>query len=214
MSNIIMKVAETGLVPLITIDRPEDALRIGEALLEGGLPVAEVTFRTDAAEKAIALLSRELPELTLGAGTVLRTEQADRAANAGARFCVSPGCNPKVIAHCIRIGLPIAPGVCTPSDIEAALEFNLDVLKFFPAETMGGLKNLKAVSAPYGKVKFIPTGGISAKNLPEYLSFDRVIACGGSWIAPGDLIAAGNFSQITTLAREAVQIVKSARARS
>ena len=195
----------------MTINNPEDAPKIGEALLKGGLPVAEVTFRTEAAEKAISLLAKEIPDLFLGAGTVLKTEQADKALNAGAKFCVSPGLNPKVVQHCQKIGLPIAPGVCTPSDIERGLELGLDVMKFFPMETMGGLPNLKAVSAPYSMVKFIATGGIRAATLGEYLAFDRVLACGGSWIASKDLIAEGNFDEIAKRAGEAVEIARAAR---
>lgn len=211
MIDIMIRLGKVGVMPVMIINNAKDALKVGEALLQGGLPVAEVTFRTDAAEKAISLLSKEFPELLVGAGTVLKSEQADRAAGAGAAFCVSPGLNPKVVAHCLDIGLPIAPGVCTPSGIDEAMEFGLDVVKFFPMETMGGLPNLKAVSAPYGNMHFIPTGGIKAGALAAYLKFDKVLACGGSWIAPQNLIADGKFEEIARLAKEAVAIVKDAR---
>jgi 2-dehydro-3-deoxyphosphogluconate aldolase/(4S)-4-hydroxy-2-oxoglutarate aldolase len=209
--DIMTKLATIGLMPIMTIDDPDDAVKIGEALLKGGLPVAEVTFRTDAAEEAISRLAQEFPEILLGAGTVLTTEQADKASNAGASFCVAPGLNPKVVAHCLDMGFPIAPGICTPSGIDAAMEFGLDVVKFFPMETMGGLPNLKAVAAPYGDMRFIATGGIRTDKLAAYLSFDKVLACGGGWIAPRDLIAEGNFAEIENRAKEAVAIAKAAK---
>jgi len=211
MNSVMKQISEVGVLPLMTVNDPRDAVKVGEALLEGGLPVAEVTFRTEAAEAAIKLMAEELPEMLLGAGTVLSTEQADKARNAGAKFCVSPGFNPSVVSHCKAMQFPIAPGVCTPTDIEAAMEHGLDILKFFPAGPIGGLKLLKAISAPYGNIRFIPTGGISADNLSEYLGFNKVIACGGSWIAPNDLIAAGKFNEITTRARDALEIAKAAR---
>lgn len=214
MNDAMKKIGELGVLPLITVNDPDDALRIGEAFLKGGLPAAEVTFRTAAAEKSIAALTKEMPEIFVGAGTVLTTEQADRAAGAGAKFAVSPGLNPKVVSHCLKTGLPIAPGICTPTDIEAAMELGLNVLKFFPAEAMGGLKTLKAVSAPYGNIIFIPTGGVNAENLPEYLRFKKVLACGGTWIAPNDLIEAKKYDEIARLARAAVEIAASARAKA
>lgn len=211
MNSVMKQIREVGVLPLMTVNDPEDAVKVGEALLKGGLPVAEVTFRTEAAEKAIELMAKELPELLLGAGTVLSTGQASQARDAGAKFCVSPGFNPSVVSHCHAMEFPIAPGVCTPTDIEAAMEHGLTILKFFPAGPMGGLKLLKAVAAPYGSISFIPTGGISADNLGEYLSFDKVIACGGSWIAPKDLIAEGKFNEITERAKEALAIAEASR---
>jgi len=202
---------DAGVLPLMTVNDPKDAVKVGEALLEGGLPIAEVTFRTDAAEAAIKLMAKELPEMLLGAGTVLTTEQADKARDAGAKFCVSPGFNPSVVSHCNAMAFPIAPGVCTPTDIEAAMEHGLTILKFFPAEAMGGLKTLKAIAAPYGSIRFIPTGGVNADNLPAYLGFNKVLACGGSWLAPNDLIEDGKFDEIRKRAQEAAAIAKAAR---
>lgn len=211
MNSAMKQLGEAGVLPLMTVNDPTDAVKVGEALLTGGLPVAEVTFRTDAAEDAIRLMAKELPELLLGAGTILTTQQADRARDAGAKFCVSPGFNPSVVSHCNAMGFPIAPGVCTPTDIEAAMEHGLTVLKFFPAEAMGGLKTLKAIAAPYSSIRFIPTGGVNAASLPGYLGFKKVLACGGSWLAPNELIDAGKFDEIARLATEAVAIVRAAR---
>ena len=177
---------------------------MAKALCEGGLPVAEVTFRTDAAEEAIRLMSEAYPEMLVGAGTVLTTEQVDRAVAAGSKFIVSPGLNPKVVKYCQEKNVPITPGTARPTDIEMALELGLDVVKFFPAEQNGGLAMIKAMAAPYTKVKFMPTGGINAKNLKSYLDFDKIIACGGSWMVPKDLVAAGDFEAIKNLTREAV----------
>ncbi len=211
MNSVMQQISELGVLPLMTVNDPADAVKVGEALLKAELPLAEVTFRTDAAAAAIAMMAKELPELLLGAGTVLSTEQADKARDAGAKFCVSPGFNPSVVSHCNAMEFPIAPGVCTPTDIEAAMEHGLNILKFFPAEAMGGLKTLKAISAPYGSIRFIPTGGVNEQNLPEYLRFDKVIACGGSWIAPKDLIEGGKFDEITSRAKDALAIARSAR---
>lgn len=214
MNEAMKKIGELGVLPLMTVNSPDDALRTGEALLKGGLPAAEVTFRTAAAEKSIAALTKAMPELFVGAGTVLTTEQADRAAGAGAKFAVSPGLNPKVVQYCRKIGLPMAPGICTPTDIEAAMELGLEILKFFPAEAMGGLKTLKAISAPYGNIIFMPTGGINAENLTEYLRFKKVLACGGTWIAPNELIDGKKFDEIARRAGEAVKIAAAARAKA
>lgn len=204
MNETVKKLGRIGLVPVIKLDTPEQALPLGKALVAGSLPVAEVTFRTDAAEESIKILSRELPDLTLGAGTVLTTEQADAAAAAGAKYIVTPGFNPKVVAHCIAKGIPVTPGVTSPSQIEQALEMGLSVLKFFPAEPSGGAAMLKAFAGPYGnKVSFIPTGGVGVKNLAEYLSCPNVHAVGGSWMVPSDTIAAGDFAKVETLCREA-----------
>lgn len=204
MSEIIKKLGLIGLVPVIKLDSPEQALPLGKALLAGSLPVAEVTFRTDAAEESIRILSRELPRLTLGAGTVLTTQQADAAAAAGAKYIVTPGFNPKVVAHCIEKGIPVTPGVTTPSQIEQAMEMGLSVVKFFPAEQSGGIAMLKALAGPYGnKISFIPTGGVGVKNLADYLSCPNVHAVGGSWMVPSDAISAGNYDKVESLCREA-----------
>lgn len=202
--KILKKLGDIGLIPVIKLETPDQALPLGQALLKGNLPVAEVTFRTDAAEASIRILSSELPELIVGAGTVLTTEQADRAIGAGARYIVTPGFNPKVVQHCIDRGVPITPGVTSPSQIEQALEMGLDVVKFFPAEQAGGAAMLKAFAGPYGdRISFIPTGGVDVKNLANYLSCPNVHAVGGSWMVPGDALAEGAYNRIESLCREA-----------
>lgn len=203
-TKMIETLKKIRVVPVVKINDPKDAVPLGKALIAGGLPCAEITFRTAAAEEAIASLSRELPELIVGAGTVLTPEQADAALKAGASFIVSPGFNPRVVDHCISIGVPIFPGINNPTGIEMALERDLPAVKFFPAEASGGLKMLKAMAAPYGDILFMPTGGINAKNIASYLEFPRVLACGGSWMVGADMIAAGDFDSITSLTREAL----------
>lgn len=209
--DILERIREIGVVPVIAISDVEKAVPLARALLAGGIPCAEVTFRTAEGEESIRRIAREVPEILLAAGTVLTTEQAGRAAEAGAQFVVSPGLNPKVAGHCIRNGITIVPGCATPSDMEAALEMGLDTVKFFPAEQAGGLAYIKACAAPYTKLKFMPTGGISAKNLAEYLRFGKIVACGGSWMVAKELLDGGKFEEITRLCREASGIVKSAR---
>jgi len=204
MNPILEQFQKLGIIPVVVIDDAKDAVPLAKALCEGGLPVAEVTFRTDAAEEAIRLMAETYPEMLVGAGTVLTTEQVDRAVAAGAKFIVSPGLNPKVVKYCQEKNVPITPGTARPTDIEMALELGLEVVKFFPAEQNGGLAMIKAMAAPYTKVKFMPTGGINAKNLKSYLDFDKIIACGGSWMVPKDLVAAGDFEAIKNLTREAV----------
>lgn len=211
MNPVIEKFSEIGIIPVVVLGDSKDAKPLANALIEGGLPCAEVTFRTDAAEESIRIISKEFPQMLVGAGTVLTTEQVDRAVDAGAKFIVSPGLNPKVVAYCVDKGIPITPGTCTPSDIETALEFNLDVVKFFPAEPAGGLKFIKAIAAPYTSVKFMPTGGINENNVRDYLKYDRIIACGGSWMVKGDFIKEGNFEKIRELTKEAAEIVKEIR---
>jgi 2-dehydro-3-deoxyphosphogluconate aldolase/(4S)-4-hydroxy-2-oxoglutarate aldolase len=207
MNDILKKIGDLGIVPVVKLDDAADAVPLGKALIEGGLPVAEITFRTAAAEQAIRNITSELPEVLVGAGTVLNVEQAQRAIDAGALFIVSPGFNPAVVEFCINKGIPITPGCSNPSDLDMALGFGLEVVKFFPAEAFGGLSTLKAISAPYGMLKFIPTGGISAKNLNDYLAFPKILACGGSWMVKDDLIKTGNFAEITRLTSEAVNIM-------
>ncbi|MCC8162428.1 MAG: bifunctional 4-hydroxy-2-oxoglutarate aldolase/2-dehydro-3-deoxy-phosphogluconate aldolase [Lachnospiraceae bacterium] len=211
MNDILKKFQETGIIPVVVLNDAKDAKPLGKALLDGGLPVAEVTFRTDAAEESIRILSETYPDLLVGAGTVLTTEQVDRAVAAGAKFIVSPGLNPRVVKHCQEIGVVSTPGVVTPGEIEKALELGLEVVKFFPAEPSGGLPMIKAIAAAYTKLKFMPTGGINAKNVVDYLKSDKILACGGSWMVKGDLISAGEFEKITELCREAAGIVKSVR---
>lgn len=207
MNDILVKLGKIGIVPVVALDDAKDALALGRALMAGGIPCAEVTFRTAAAEESIRILSNEIPDMLVGAGTVLTTEQVDRAVGAGAKFIVSPGLNPKVVGYCVEHGIPIVPGCANPSDIEAALEFGLEVVKFFPAEAAGGIAMIKAMSAPYGGVKFMPTGGINSGNICNYLSFNKVLACGGSWMVDKKLVAAGNFEEITRLSREAVETI-------
>jgi len=211
MNEILNKIHEIGIVPVVVLNDAKDAAPLAKALCEGGLPCAEVTFRTEAAEEAIRIMTGQFPEMLVGAGTVLTTEQVDRAVAAGAEFIVSPGFNPKVVQYCIDKEIPITPGCMTPSEIEQALEHGLEVVKFFPAEPAGGLKMLKAIAAPYVGMKFMPTGGISAGNVREYLKYDRILACGGSWMVKGDLINAGDFDKIRELTKEAVEIVKECR---
>lgn len=205
MNEVLKKISAIGIVPVIKIDDVEKAVPLAKALCDGGLPCAEVTFRTQGADKAIAAMTKAFPDMLVGAGTVLTTEQVDRAVASGAKFIVSPGLNPKVVKYCVEKGYPVTPGCANPSDVEAAIELGLDVVKFFPAEAAGGVKMIKAMSAPYVNMKFMPTGGINAKNINEYLSFNKIIACGGSWMVPADLIDAGDFAEITRLTREAVE---------
>ncbi len=211
MDQVFQKLSKIGIVPVVVLDDAKDAVPLARALIDGGLPCAEVTFRTAAAEEAIRLMSQEFPDLLVGAGTVLTVEQADRAVAAGAKFIVSPGLNPKVVAHCIEKGYPVCPGTATPSEVEQALSFGLDAVKFFPAEQAGGLAMIKAMAAPYTGVSFMPTGGINANNVRDYLKYDRIVACGGSWMVSGKLIAEGKFDESENLVREAANIVKEIR---
>ncbi len=205
MYEVLEKIQKIGIVPVVVLDDAKDAKPLAKALCEGGLPCAEVTFRTAAAEESIRIMAEEFPEMLIGAGTVLTTEQVDRAVNAGAKFIVSPGLNPEVVKYCVSKEIPITPGTSNPSDIETALSFGLEVVKFFPAEAAGGLNMIKSLAAPYTNVKFMPTGGINANNINSYLAFDKIIACGGSWMVKGDLIKAGDFDKIRELTKEAVQ---------
>lgn len=203
---------DIGIIPVVVLNDAKDAESLGKALLEGGLPCAEVTFRTDAAEESIRIMSEKFPELLVGAGTVLTTEQVDRAVAAGAKFIVSPGLNPKVVEYCISKNIPITPGVVTPGEIEKAIELGLEVVKFFPAEPSGGLSMINALGAAYTAMKFMPTGGINSKNVCDYLKSNKIHACGGSWMVKGDLISGGDFEKIKELCKEAAQIVKDIRA--
>lgn len=204
MNAVLEKIGKIGIVPVIKIEDAEKAVPLAKALCDGGLPVAEVTFRTAAAQEAIKKISDALPDMLVGAGTVLTTEQVDQAVAAGAKFIVSPGLNPKIVQYCVDKGIPVTPGCANPSDIEQALQLGLDVVKFFPAEAAGGLNMIKAMSAPYGSLKFMPTGGIDAKNINDYLSFNKILACGGSWMVNAKLIDSGDFAAIEALTREAV----------
>ena len=211
MNKVLEEIQNYGLVPVVVLNDAADAIPVAKALCDGGLPVAEVTFRTDAAEESIRLISKEFPNMLVGAGTVLTVEQVDKAVEAGAKFIVSPGFNPNVVKHCIDKNIPVAPGCNNPSNMEQAMEMGLDVVKFFPAEQSGGVKAIKAMAAPYVNLKFMPTGGINAKNLADYLSFNKIIACGGSWMVSGDLVKNKEFDKIAELTKEAVAKVDAIR---
>ena len=200
MRSVMEQIAELKLIPMVVMDKADHAGPFADALVAGGLPVAEITFRTAAAEAAIRTLAKR-GDLLVGAGTVLSIEQADRAIDAGAQFLVAPGTNPKVVEHVLMRGVPMVPGIATPTDIELATSLGATMLKFFPAEQMGGADTLKAFAGPYPDVRFIPTGGITPELLPRYLKLPSVVACGGSWLAPRDLLAAGKFDAIKTLDR-------------
>jgi 2-dehydro-3-deoxyphosphogluconate aldolase/(4S)-4-hydroxy-2-oxoglutarate aldolase len=203
MSDVLAEIGRRRIIPVIALDDTADAAPLADALVAGGLPVAEVTFRTDAAEASIRTMAQR-GDLLVGAGTVLNADTARRAVDAGARFVVSPGFNPKTVQWCLDNKVTVIPGVATPTDVEQALDHGVTVVKFFPAEAFGGLKTLRAIAAPYGMMRFVPTGGISAENLDKYLTFPKVIACGGSWMVTKELIAGKQFDKITELSRDAV----------
>ena len=211
MNEILKKITEIGIVPVISISDVEKAIPLAEALMAGGIPCAEITFRTAEGEECIRRIAKQVPEVLLGAGTILTKDQANRAKEAGAKFVVSPGFNPKVVKYCVKNGILMLPGCSTPTDMEAAMGFGLDTVKFYPAELGGGLPYIKACAAPYTGLKFMPSGGINADNLGKYMAFNKVVACGGSWMVSKELLDAGNFDEITRLSKEAVQIVKTAR---
>ena len=208
MNNLI---AQYGVVPVVVLEDEKDALPLAEALIKGGLPVAEVTFRTAAAEGSIKAMCEAYPEMLVGAGTVLSVEQVDRALKAGARFIVTPGFDEEVVDYCLGNNIPVYPGTVTPSEVTKAVKRGLNICKFFPAEQYGGVSTIKALSAPFTTVKFMPTGGVSAKNLKDYLSCSKIVACGGSWMVKGDLIKAHEFDKIRELTAEAVELVKEIR---
>ena len=207
MNPVLEKIGRLRLLPVIKISDPEKAVPLAGALIRGGLPAAEITFRTSCAAEAIGLITKAFPEMLVGAGTVLSVQQAEKAVKAGAKFIVSPGLNPSVVGYCVENGIPVIPGVVTPGEIETALSFGLEVVKFFPAEAYGGLKTIKALSAPYGMVKFMPTGGVNEENLKSYLSCPAVFACGGSFMVKESLISEGNFEEITRMTEKAMSIV-------
>ena len=208
MSSIFNELKNFGVIPVIVINDPAKAAPLGKALIDGGLPCAEITFRTANAAQAIREMAKAHPDMLVGAGTVLSPAQADAAVEAGSKFVISPGLNPEVVRHCQKKNIPILPGVVTPSEIELALSLGLEAVKFFPAEAAGGTNMIKSLSGPYRNMRFVPTGGISPKNLGEYLSIKSVIACGGSWMVKEDLIEDGKFEEIKTLTREAVDLAK------
>jgi 2-dehydro-3-deoxyphosphogluconate aldolase/(4S)-4-hydroxy-2-oxoglutarate aldolase len=207
MQAAYKKALSMKIIPVVAIHDADHADALADALIEGGLPSAEITFRTAAAKAAIAAIASR-GDMVVGAGTVLSIDQVKQAVDAGASFVVAPGLNPKVVTYCLENEIPVCPGVCTPTDIETALDLGLEILKFFPAEAFGGIKTLKALSAPYTKARFVPTGGLNAGNVLEYLKHPQVAACGGSWMVKSTLISDRAFETITRLTREAVDIVK------
>ncbi len=209
---VLERFAAMRIVPVIVIDDPVDAVPLARALRDGGLPCAEVTLRTPRALDALSRIAAEVPEMLVGAGTVLSPGQAAEARAAGARFIVAPGFNAAVVEYCQSVETPVFPGVCTPTEIEMALGLGLSVVKFFPAEPMGGLAFLEAIAAPYTGVSFMPTGGIGPSNLASYLAFSRVVACGGSWVAPNELISGKQFARIRETTQAAVALAAGGRA--
>lgn len=205
MDACIKELYRIGIVPVVALDDAADALPLGAALKKGGVSAIEVTFRTAAAADAIRLLTREMPELLVGAGTVLTKEQADAAIEAGAKFIVSPGFQPELVSYVLSKGVPMCPGTATPGEMEQAMALGLSAVKFFPAEQNGGAPMLKALSAPYRDLLFMPTGGVKLENLRTYLALDQVFACGGTWLATKDDIKAKAFDKITARTREAVK---------
>ena len=199
---------EVGIIPVVVMNDAKDAEPLGKALMEGGLPAAEVTFRTDAAEESIRIMAEKFPDMLVGAGTVLTIEQVDRAVAAGAKFIVSPGFDPEIVKYCLEKDIPVCPGIQTPTELIQAVKLGLDHVKFFPAENAGGLSMINAVGAAFPNVKFMPTGGINSTNVVDYLKSSRIFCCGGSWMVKGDLIKAGDFDKIKSLVAEAAAIVK------
>lgn len=204
IDKLVEELENVGIVPVIKLDNVNDAENLAKALIDGGINCAEVTFRAKGADEVIKRMVKAYPGMLVGAGTVLTVEQADAAIKAGAKFLVAPGLNPKVVKHCLDKGMPFAPGLSSASEIEQAMELGLDFAKFFPAEQAGGLAYIKAISAPYSSMRFMPTGGVTADNLNNYLSFKKVVCCGGSWIVPPALVNAGDWQGITRLCREAI----------
>ena len=208
-----LQITELGLIPVVVLDDAKDAKPLAEALCEGGLPCAEVTFRTDAAQDGIRIISEEYPDMLVGAGTVLTIDQVERAVWAGAKFIVSPGFDPEIVDYCLKKEIPVFPGCITPSEIAQAVKRGLRTVKFFPAAQSGGVGMINALAAPYVGLKFMPTGGVNPKNLIEYLSCKSVIACGGSWMVKGELVRAGEFDKIKEMTKEAVALVKEIRSK-
>lgn len=212
MKQMEEQLKELGVIPVVVLQDAKDALALADALTEGGLPCAEVTFRTPAAEESIRSIVKHNPDMLVGAGTILTKEQAERAVEAGAKFIVSPGFDPEIVEDCLKKKIPVFPGCVTPSEVALAVKMGLRILKFFPSESFGGVSTIRALAAPYTMVKFMPTGGINAKNLRDYLSCDKIICCGGSWMVKEALIQNGEFQKIRKLTREAAELVKNIRA--
>lgn len=212
MKRMEERLEELRVIPVVVLQDAKDAEPLADALMKGGLPCAEITFRTSAAEEAIRRMAKYNPDMLVGAGTILTIEQADRAAAAGAKFIVSPGFDPEIVEDCIEKKIPVFPGCVTPSEVALAVKRGLRILKFFPSESFGGVATIQALAAPYSMVKFMPTGGVNAKNLRDYLSCDKIICCGGSWMVKEDLIQNGEFQKIQKLTQEAAELAKSIRA--
>ena len=206
LSNVLARLGETRVLPVVELDTSEAALPLARALMAGGLPVAEITFRSEAAAASIGILRERFPEMLVGAGTVLSIEQVELAYRAGSQFAVTPGFNPAIVQACVETGLPILPGINNPTGVEQAMGFGLDAVKFFPAEASGGVPFLKALSGPYPSMRFVPTGGIAPDTLGSYLALPNVLACGGSWMVSPALVRASGFDEIARLAGEAVAL--------
>ncbi len=207
MNQVLEKIAECGLVPVVKLDNAQNALPLAESLCRAGLPIAEITFRTEAAADSIVRIRKAFPDMLVGAGTIVNCDQAKRAVDVGAAFLVSPGFSSSVTAFAQRTSLPILPGACTPTELMMLLEAGLTVAKFFPCKQYGGLATIQALSAPFPQMRFMPTGGIDAGNLVEYLSCPKVLACGGSWMVKESLIAAKDFAKIEQLTRDALAVM-------
>lgn len=212
MSTVAETIRKMGVIPVVVLQDAGDALPLAKALCEGGLPCAEVTFRTAAAEEAIRLMTANYPDMFVGAGTVLTVEQVEKAVKAGARFIVSPGFDPEIVRYCTERQIPVFPGAVTPSEVAQAVKHGLKIVKFFPAGQFGGIDTIKALAAPYPGLLFMPTGGVNVSNLSEYLSCDKIVACGGSWMVRESLVKEGKFDEISRLAREAVTVATECRA--
>ncbi len=202
---------DAGIVPVIVLEDVNEAANLAKALVDGGVNIAEVTFRAEGADRVVENMVKACPDMVVGAGTVLTVEQLDKAKAAGAKFCVAPGLNPKIVKHAKEIGMPFIPGVATATEIEAALDLGITTVKFFPAEQAGGIEYIKAVAAPYQMMRFMPTGGINAKNILDYLAFPKVLACGGSWIVKASLLKEKNYAEVTKLCKEVVENIKGIR---
>jgi 2-dehydro-3-deoxyphosphogluconate aldolase/(4S)-4-hydroxy-2-oxoglutarate aldolase len=208
---VFQKFSEIGIIPVVVLNDVKDAEPLGKALMEGGLPAAEVTFRTEAAEESIRIMAEKFPDMLVGAGTVLTIEQVDRAVAAGAKFIVAPGLDEEIVKYCLEKDIPVCPGTQTASEMMRAIKLGLTHVKFFPAEAAGGLNMIKAVAAPYTNLVFMPTGGINEQNVRDYLGFKKIVACGGTWMVKNSLIESGDFDKIKELTHNAAAIVKEVR---
>ncbi len=211
MTKLEEQIYKLGVIPVVALDDANSAVDLAKALINGGLPCAEITFRTEAAKDSIELISKEFPEMLVGAGTVLSIEQAKEAIKAGAKFIVAPGFDPELVDYCLENNIPVFPGCVTPSEVTQAYKRGLGIVKFFPASNYGGMTMIKALAGPFPSMRFIPTGGINKDNLPEYIESEKIFACGGTWMVKKDLINNKEFDKIETMTKEAVEIVKQYR---